>query len=156
MRKPLLAVVAMFFVFAAVFAVSWPFLTGARAQDGATINGYISERRYGWAESNLIEGSDCWFTGEQFGFYNSNRLHIVVRNEDNTVIALHEVRGVIAANVEFDFYTCEEYLDFTLPDAAFYVVSINDTYYTTAPGNAGSIDVSIVRENEEDWHPVTP
>ena len=156
MRKSLVAAVALVLVIAATFVGSWSFRHDARAQDGAIINGYISERRYGWADSNLIEGSDCSFSGEQFGNYNSNRMHIVVRNQDDTVIAVHEIRGTIIANVEFDFYTCEEYLEVQLPEAAFYVISINDTYYTTAPGNAGSIDVSIVREWEEDWHPVVP
>ncbi len=129
----------------------------ATAQGDALIAATILERRIGWAESNLIEGSDCSFTGERFGDYNSNRMHFVVRDERGTVIAVHEVKGVIVPNVDFDFYTCEAIFDVPLPAAEFYTIHINDTYYVTSDGgNLGTIPVDIVREWQEDWHPVTP
>ncbi len=132
-----------------------PWRQAASAQDGPYIAATILERRSGWAESNLIEGTDCSFTGERFGAYNSNRMHIVVRDERSRVIAVEEVRGVISANVEFDFYTCEAIFEMSLPAADFYTVHVNDTYYVTVSGDdLNYIPLDIVRENEEDWHPV--
>ncbi len=155
MKKLIAAVLVVASCLALLALASAPWRQAATAQDGPYIAATILERRYGWAESNLIEESSCSFTGERFGDYNSNRMHIVVRDVRSRIIAVEEVRGTIAANVEFDFYTCVAIFEMPLPDAAFYTVHINDTYYVTVSGDGlDTIPVDIVRENEEDWHPV--
>lgn len=140
-----------------VAVIAQPWRTAATAQGDVYIAATIMERRSGWSESNLMDGSSCRFTGERFGDYNSNVMHIVVKDEAGVVIAVQEVRGVIAADIEFDFYTCVAIFEMPLPEAEFYTVYINDTYYVTASSeNLNYIPLDIVREWEEDWHPTNP
>jgi hypothetical protein len=157
MRKSLIGALCLFACVSIGAVVAHTSRTDATAQEDVYISVTILERRLGWSGSNLIEGSSCWFTGESFGNYNSNRMHIVVKDEEGVVIAVQEVEGVIVPNVEFDFYTCEAIFEMPLPDAEFYTVYVNDTYYVTVSSDGlNYIPLDIVREGQEDWHPTNP
>lgn len=136
MRRIVLGVAVVFVMVFAAIGVG--FLDSSRAEEGRSIPIRVV-RYYDSASSSLDLGDECGFSLDIFRFFLTDQ-QIVIRNENDTVIAVRTLDDGVYGQTDNARYECELETNIPVPDATFYTVYLGDERITAYSKDEFPID----------------